>query len=254
MAIKTNMKQMVPRREAFKRQIRLLSSGFVNRKAFPNGNITVFPWDSRIDEWLTQQTRADGLQTALFDLVNKVADLNGCPPEEFLVADVNTVLLVSRALRYNNEVLYKSSCPSCKRQDTETIKVPDDLEKMNEKPDDYPGWDEIVIPDCRDVLRVRFLQIKDELGVARRSDEDKVKVPDRIARIIRAIVSVNGTTPDDAGEMVTYYECLSPKDATFLEEALEALEPRLDTLIWHQCKGCGTKFKHELVIDQQFFR
>lgn len=254
MAIKTNMKQMVPRREAFKREIRLLSGGFVNRNAFPQGKITVFPWDSRIDEWLTQQTRAEGLQTALFDLVEKVTDLHGCAPEDFLVADVNTVLLVSRAQRYNGEVAYMSKCPSCGRSDSETIKVPDELEKVNEKPDSYPGWDEIVLPDCKDALRIRFLQIKDELAVTRRNDADKAKVPDRIARIIRSIVTVNGTEADEPSELVEYYECLSPKDATYLEEALDALEPKLSTVIWHQCKGCSSRFKHELVIDQQFFR
>jgi hypothetical protein len=245
---------MVPRRDAFKRDVRLLSAGFVNRKAFPGGHITVFPWDSRIDEWLAQQTRSSGAQNSLFELVTKVSDLNGCPLDDFLVADVNTVLLVSRALRYNSEVSYFSVCPACKRQDSETIRVPDELDKLNEKPIDYPGWDEVTLPDCGDVLKIRSLQIKDERAVIAREDDARVKVPDRIARIIRSIVSINDSLWDMADELVTYYDCLSPKDAAFIEEAIDAKEPRLNTSIWHQCKSCGTKFRHELVIDQQFFR
>ena len=254
MAIQTNMQQMVPRRDAFKKEIRLLSGGFVKRSSFPGGKITIFPWDSRIDEWLSQQTRQQTASDSLFELVSKVSDLNGCPLEDFLVGDVNTVLLVSRALRYNSEVMYQSTCPNCKRQDTETIRVPGELEKLSEKPDDYPGWDTITLPDCKDVLKIRPLQIKDERAIKARKDDDKVTVPDRIARVIRSIVSINDSVWDSADEVITYYDCLSPKDAAYIEEAIEALEPRLDTLIWHQCKACGTKFKHELVIDQQFFR
>jgi len=252
--IKTNMSQMVPRRDAFKRVIRLLSGGVANRKAFPGGDITIFPWDSRIDEWLTQQARQQSPGSALTELVSRVADLNGCPLDDFLLGDVNTVLLVSRALRYNSEVSYQSSCPSCKRQDTETIRVPDELVKINEKPNDYPGWDMVTLPDCKDVIKLRLLNVKDEKSILAREDTDRVKVPDRIARIIRSIMSVNDSVWDEPSELVTYYDCLSPKDATYIEEAIEAKEPRLDTTVWHQCKGCGTKFKHELVIDQPFFR
>jgi hypothetical protein len=46
MPIKTNMKSLQPRRQVYKRELNLLSKGFSAPKAWPEGKITIYPWDS----------------------------------------------------------------------------------------------------------------------------------------------------------------------------------------------------------------
>jgi hypothetical protein len=46
MAINTNLKSLTPRREAYKRTVTLISSGYYAPQSFPGGQVVVFPWDS----------------------------------------------------------------------------------------------------------------------------------------------------------------------------------------------------------------
>ena len=81
MALNTNLKDRTPRRDKFARKIKLLSGGYSCPEAFPEGMITVYPWDYQIDTWLQNARRGVGMdnETVLFQLVEKVCNLNGCP-------------------------------------------------------------------------------------------------------------------------------------------------------------------------------
>ncbi len=257
MALNTNLKSLAPRRQTYQKRIKLPSNGLGNPKAWPDGSITVYPWDSQIDEFLLEASRkAQNKMTVLFDVLAKVVDLNGANVDDFLLDEVDIGLLVSRAAAQDGSVVYTSLCPFCGNKSQETIVVPDQLEIVSAKPADYPGYDTITLPDCKDIVKVRPLRVKDERIVLTRPPEDRVKISDNALRAILRIVSVNDSKADSLAEWYTWFEAISPKDVRFLDEQSRELAPHLNTNIPHLCANvvCGREFKHRLTFDQDFFR
>lgn len=257
MAIKTNLKNLTPRRQAFKRVITLPSHGYSCPQAWPEGQITVYPWDSEIDEFLLESARkAAGRSSVLFELVAKLADLNGGKLDDFVADETNIVLLVARAASQDGTIQYTSICPFCNAKSAEQIKVPDELEKVSEKPKDYPGFDIITLPDCKDVVKIRPLLIKDERMVLERPAAERAKISDNTLRNLLRVITINDSTPDKLAELNEWYEALPPKDARHLEEQGRELSPHLNTNIPHVCGNpiCNREFKHNLTFDQDFFR
>jgi len=257
MPIKTNLKSMTPRRQAFKKTITLPSHGFSNPQAWPDGQLSVYPWDSSVDDFLLDNNRKSAArQNILFELVAMLCDLNGGKLDDFVADETNIVLLVSRALAQDSTIVYTSVCPYCNAKEQEKVKVPDELEKVSEKLPGYTGVDLITLPDCKDVVKVRPLLIKDERIVLERPAADRAKISDNTLRNLLRIVTINDSTPDNVAELKTWYEALPPKDARHLEEQARELSPHLNTLIPHVCANpnCGREFKHNLTFDQDFFR
>lgn len=254
MPIKTNMKSLIPRRQAFKREITLLSHGFSNRTAWPGGKITVYPWDSEINEYLIETARKTSRQQLVFGLLAKLCDLNGSKVDDFVADEVQTVLLVARALSMEGLVRYTSQCPFCAKKKIEQIKVPAELERVGEKPDDYPGYDDITLPECKDVVRIRPLLVKDEKIIEDRSVEQKALISDTRLRLLLPIVTINDSMTNMIDELVAYFKALHPRDAKFIEDEEKRLSPHLNTNIPHMCDDCGKEFKHLLSFDQDFFR
>lgn len=202
MPIKTNLKSLTPRRQAFKKLVTLPSHGFSSPTAWPDGQITIYPWDSSIDDFLLDNSRKSASRHAvLFDLVAKLCDLNGAKLDDFVADETNIVLLVSRALSQDSTIVYTSICPFCNAKEAEHIKVPDELEKVSEKAKDYPGFDTLTLPDCKDVVKVRPLLIKDERIVLERSSPERAKLSDNTLRNLLRVVSINDSTPDKLAEL-----------------------------------------------------
>lgn len=253
MGIKTNMKDLKPRRQVYKREITLLSHGYSAPEHFPNGKITVFPWDSEIDAFLVDRTRSpEG--NVILDLLQKCCNLNGCPVDKFVFSEIHPILLLSRALQYGGTVEYESHCPHCHARERETITIPDELRAAGQKFADYPGWDEITLPLTKDTVKIRPLQVGDHKKVENRVPEDRTTVSDRVMYICLGIVEVGGGKPETLEEVAQWYAALPPEDSKFLEDQQAELSPHLDTRIPHLCKTCGRKFYHMLQFDQEFFR
>jgi len=254
MAIKTNLTSLEPRRERLKRVIKLISGGYYAKDKLKDGELTVYPWDTTVDAWMMEQFQHNSRPTILWEVAAKVCDLKGLPIEEVTVGDAYTILLVARAVRSKNVLSYTSKCPNCNETANEEIAVPDGLEKVGEKPANYPGFDEIALPESKDVVRLRPLFVKDSVAIAERTPEQRASVPDNLASVLCCIVSVGGGTPESYSELATWHAALDPADVVFLEKEQNRLTPRLSQVIPHQCGSCKTKFSHTLRFDQEFFR
>lgn len=254
MAFQSKLKSLAPRRAQFQTKIKLLSGGYVKPDAFPNGEITVYPWDTNIDDWLAARLKKGNQAMVLYDLCAQLCDLGTCPLESFIIGDVNTVLLVARSLRYASRVEYEARCPSCNFKTVEVIKVPDELGRVGEKDQTYQGFDEIVLPDCQDVVHVRPLTVRDEKVLSDRDEVSKALMTDHIMHILLPIVAINGGKPDSWEQALQWFNAISPQDAAYLESQENALYPHLDVDIPHRCDKCGTEFRHTLDFSQEFFR
>lgn len=256
MPIKTNLKSLTPRRQQYKREITLLSHGYSNPTAWPDGKLTVYPWDNSIDQWLLDNLRKSAKQELVFGLLRHCCDLNGGSVDTFVADEINVVLLVSRALSTDGVVAYTSACPFCGAKKQETIHIPDELEKVGEKSADYPGFDVITLPMIADVIKLRPLLVSDEKLIINREDDKKKAVPDAELRTIMRVVAINDSKPDTLDELVIWFRALHAKDSKFLEDKGRELTPHLNTNVPHVCDDtdCGKKFNFPLTFDQEFFR
>lgn len=256
MAIKTKMQSLLPRREQYKKVITLMSHGYSNPTAWPDGLLTVYPWDSEMDAYLLDASRHDNPTTVLFDLLERCCNLNGGRVDDFVADEVNVVLLVSRALASDNIITYQSRCPFCGTRRQEKVKVPDELEKVGEKSKDYTGTDLVTLPVSKEAVAITPLLVRHERLLAARTAEEKAQINDVEMRTMLAVVTINDTKPDTAGELARWLRALPPVDIRSLTEQQRILSPHLNTLLPHTCENpiCRQEFSHLLTFDQDFFR
>lgn len=254
MPIRTNLKDLAPSSERFKKEIALLSGGYSAPTLFPGGKVTVYPWDTEVSAWLaSDRTLQPG--RLLYALTGKLTGFNDEQVQKFVAGEITLVLLVARAAANEQQINYTAKCPVCGVLERCSVIVPDALTRMGEKPDKYVGWDEVTLPDSKDVLRIRPLLVSDEIAVAERPRTAN-DISDTGARLITAILTVNGGAPDSIDERKQYYLALSPKDRQFFTSEVDRLTPHLDTRIHQKCPSpsCKNEFTHELTFDEEFFR
>ena len=254
MPIRTNLKNLTPRREMYKREITLLSKGYINQTAWPGGKITVYPWDNEVDEWVVENVRRLSKEEFIFALLGKCCNLNGAKVDDFVSDEINLVLLVARARLTADKIAYTSVCPFCGHKAQETAMIPDELEPLGVKTVDYPGFDIIDLPEIKDKVKLRPLTVKDERIIVNRPEIERKEVTDATMRTLMRVVDINSTQPDKLEELVQWFRALPPCDAKFLEDQGRLLTPHLNTAIPHKCDECLKDFKHVLDFGNEFFR
>jgi hypothetical protein len=259
MSIKSNVTDKRPRWEKFRQTVKLVSGGFACPEAFPNGgDITILPWDSTIDTWMAEQantaTNPTDRDRILFELMAKLCVLGPCKLEEFVLGDVNTVLMVARSIARKNVIEYTTTCPECSLKEVDRITVPRDLREVGRKEPGYQGFDEITLSESQDKAAVRPLRIRDTLAIMRRSPEAKKELSNQLAHLIAPVVAVNSTTPDHRNEIIEWYFSLHPADAKQLEEFEDEMTPHLSQDLIQQCPGCKHVYMFRLGLDFNFFR
>jgi len=257
MPIKTNLRDLNPSRDRYIRSIQLISGGHFNGAAFPDGMITVYPWDFNVDEWLTTRIRKGALKgrSILFNVLPKVCNLGSCKLENFIASEVMLVLMVARSILRDDVVEFEHECPSCGHTGSDRIKVPDQLERIGEKKLGWPGYDLITLPKIKDVVKVKPLTIGEELQVLNRTDHERAATcSDSVARVMSGIIDVNDGKPDSAMELIQWFNALPPSDQEFLLEEFDKTQPQLSQVVSMECDSCGVKFDRALRLDEDFFR
>jgi hypothetical protein len=253
MGIVTNIKDLRPRRVVYKKEFPLISGGYSMRTAFPDGMVTVYPWDTEIDELLIEEAGKGGDEVVL-TLLKKLVEFKGQPIDRFIYSEINSVLLVARAIQYGGNVTYTSLCPFCKNRADESLNIPFDLEPLGQKAKDYPGYDAVTLPISLDVVHIRPLEVQDHQNIRNRTDVQRTEVSDTLMHILVPIISVGGGKPETVQELLTWYNALSPEDARYLADKEMELSPRLNSQLEHKCDRCGHAFIHTLQFNQKFFR
>ena len=250
MPIKSNLPDLSPARDRYAVEITLPSGGYVDREAFPNGLIKVYPWTSELDEWVVKRT-GNTQKVIVHDLLPKLCDLNGCEPESFLISEALLVWMVSRSIRSDRKVSFSTTCPTCSTTSSLNITVPDDLERTGEKPAGYQGTDTVMLPSTKDVVRHAPITVGKSRTVVQRPDKG---YPDTVATLGSAIVDVNGGKPDSLAEACDYVNALPPADFEALKVSVESGMPGLSNILQIQCDECGHEYPHTIKFTEVFFR
>lgn len=257
MAIKTNLKDLRPTREKFNRTIKLLGA-FSVRQWFPKGEVTVYPWDSTIDEWVaTKDSKLSDNAQFLVEIVKRLVNLGECPAHSLCYGDATLIMMVARSLRNKGQYSLEPKCtnPKCGCVNkTEHIRIPEDLEILGSKPIEYVGHDEITLPDSQDSVAIRPTTIGDLVKLATRSDLEKATVSDARAALLWNVVSVGGGRPDSLDELNSWYSALSPSDQLHFSKIREGMEPQLSNRIKFECERCKEEFSVEIPLNSEFFR
>jgi len=252
--IKTNLKSLTPRREQYKREVTLVSSGYYNQKAFPGGAVTVYPWDSTVDAWFAERMRQPNREYALWDAASQVANLNGCPVKDMLMGDILLILMISKSIRKNCVIGYSATCPKCGHAHEEQITIPNELPINAKKDPDFKGLETMTLPEVKDEVVFRFLNVGEALNIEQRSADDRAILSDHLAQILLPVVTIGGGAPADVNEILSWYNALSPADAEYLEREQDRRYPRLNTSLPHVCDACQNNFTYELELTRDFFR
>ena len=162
--------------------------------------------------------------------------------------------MTSRAIANASCVKYITVCPKCKEEDSSEIHVPDELKPIGQKAADYKGYDTVTLDESKDIIDVRPLRVRDELGISTRTPAQRQAISSHIAHLIAPVVSINGTQPDRVEELLEWFEALPPHAAEQLEKFIEDNSPHFDQEIPHKCDNCGNLWNFSLVLDENFFR
>lgn len=261
MPIQTKLKTLAPSTERLKTTITLISKGYSVRSALPEGELVVYPWDSEISEWLVNRaSKTKDDMTLSADVVAKLTRLPGSVVDNFVASELLLVMLVARSLTTDGVIKYTAKCPHCGTTQKEaTIAVPAQLGVTGEKSLEYPGYDEITLPSCGDLLRVRPLLVADIRRAREGGNTPEtaciLSLGTNSRHALLSITSVNGGTPDSLLELVTYYKALPPTDVGFLKARMRELSPALDTMVPQKCENpeCEKEFKYDISMGYDFF-
>lgn len=262
MGIKSNVAGIPTAKARFKREIPLVSGGYVNRSAFPDGKITVYPWGNDAEEFIVSKSRGKKKPGIVYDLFPRLCDLNGCPPGDFLASEALMILTVSRAITRNSTLKVPMECPECGHEWVEDIEVPAHLEQVGNKSDTYPGYDTFQLTDSKDWVKVKPLTVQDHRDLMARPQSLRV-IPDHIAEALTAVQAVASTEDEVKGdefkaesavELYQWYLRLSPADATEFGKKLYEITPQLSGKLLAECKACQHVFDISINVDAEFFR
>lgn len=251
--IKSKVTDTRPARVKLARDIQLLSRGYFAPESFPDGMITVYPWENTIDGWLVEHATKSSQVGLLWELLPQLCNLKGVDVDAVPIGDMNTIMLCSRALANRGQVQYAADCPSCGEKNGGVVKVPDELERIGEKRSGYPGWDEITLPESQDVVKIRPLTVKDSKFISGRTAEQRKKITTQLLKILIPVVDVNGGLPDSLDELIGWYNALDPVDKQYLDRMENELYPHLRTELDFKCDSCGNSFEVPLKFDESFF-
>lgn len=262
MSLKSNVSTKAPTKERFAKEIDLLSLGYFNPVAFPDGKITVYPWDNSFEEFVAKRAqKGEKQEFILWELFPKVCDLKGCNPKLFPAMEALLIIMVSRAITRNSKIDLKLKCPDCGNSWNETLTIPEQLEKIGEKKQGYPGYDVLQLPECKDFVMVSPMTIGDSYNTSKRSDALKDLFSDSVAEVLAVVKAVAivreelaDSRVDNPMEAFEWFKRLPPSDVVYLSSKINELTPQLSTTLTVECPKCETEFKSSVDLNASFFR
>ena len=116
-----------------------------------------------------------------------------------------------------------------------------------------PGWDEITLPESKDLVRIKPLTIKESKFILNRPSDHKKKFPTQVLKVLLPVLEVGGGSPDSFDELVQWYSALDPQDKSHLDRMENELYPHLRSDVDFVCDSCGHQFEIPLKFDESFF-
>lgn len=272
--LRTNESELIPWEE-----VPLPSRGLWYSGQIPGGLVKVRAMGAFADKILATQRLAQTGQSIDYLLEHCVQFPNEFKGNELLAGDRIFLLYVLRGITHGNMYEFLLTCPSCEAVNTFTY----DLNELSRTitvgdPSLGPEPFKVVLPYLSEVsgrevfVRVRFLRGNDVSTIARRQRFKKkvapaaprtgpkqpqsanVVIDDSLTENLNLVITDWMGEVNDPVKIKSLVERLHSSDTAEIREFLRKYSPGIDTMITVTCPNCGTEFKTELPITENFFR
>jgi hypothetical protein len=238
----------------------LPSRGRVYGSRLPDGKVQIRTMTAREQAKLSQQ--GGGIVGKVNAIVNACVRL----PEDFgsakqlILTDRFSLLLAIRTKTFGPVYEYEYRCGGCGDQVKSVVNIVEDLDERTPT-DDFEEPFAVLLPDSGKTVRLRLLRGIDEdqiVANARRiqmqsNDPDD---PSYLIRVAMQLVSV-----DEEEEPYKplpfrqrFIENLSAGDLIALEDAVNDVEPGIDTRVYPACPRCEYVSEISMPFVAEFFR
>ena len=233
----------------------LPSKGVLYGGAYKSGLVEVRPMTTKEESILY----SDG--DTLVQL-NKI--LNRCVqnPEmnlmDMLLQDRFALLIYLRSFSYGSEYDIPFKCSGCGYKKTITLDLMDEL-SIKTMDDDAEEPFEVDLPQSGHFIHFRLLRGKDEEIINKKAKRFMLKSmddgdPSNIYRLALSIMGVDGVEMPNFEQRVAFVENLIPIDSNVLRLAVEKVEGKIDTTVYHECESCGLTNEFGMPFTAEFFR
>lgn len=170
----------------------------------------------------------------------------------FLMADILTILAIARGLTYGEEYSFRATCPECGTKENCRVKVPTELSVKTwadySTKEDLEKAMEFNLPIGKDRVAIKLLTIGDEISLERTATQNAAASRTDIAeerymiRLAMQLRSVNGGVPDNLQEAREYIKRLEGENMVTYERTLDAMSIGI-VFAWKiACDGCGFQY------------
>jgi len=233
----------------------LPSKGVLYGGPYSNGMIQVRPMTTKEESILYSD--GDSLSQ-----LNKI--LNRCVqnPEmelmDLLLQDRFAILIYLRTHSYGSKYDIPFVCSGCGYKKTITIDLLNEL-SLKTMDDDSEEPFEVDLPVSGHFIHFRLLRGTDEETISKKVKRFMLKSmdegdPSNIYRLALAIMGVDGVEMPSFEQRVKFVEELLPVDSHALRTAVEDVEGKIDTTVYHECPSCKLTNEFGMPFTAKFFR
>jgi len=238
----------------------LPSRGRLYGERLPGGEVKIRPLKAREQAKLMQQ--GGGIVGKVDAIISTCLQLpEGMAAKELLLVDRFAVLLALRTKTFGPEYTFDYRCQDCSEQQKGHINI---VEDFNERTPDGDLEEPFVIelPDEGKKVYMRFLRGEDEDQIAKNAKRIKMQSndgddPSYLIRLAMQIVEVEDEEPEKIKSLVfrqRFIENISANDLCILEDAMNELEPGIDTRLYLECGKCAYVNEMTMPFSAGFFR
>jgi len=238
----------------------LPSRGQLYQGRLPDGIVQIRPLRAREQAKLMQQ--GGGIVGKVDSIISTCLKLpEGIKSKELLLVDRFAVLLALRTKTFGPEYTFDYRCQDCGEQQKGHINIVEDFDERTPDSDLAEPFD-IELPDEGKVVKMRFLRGEDEDQIAKNSKRVKMQSndsadPSYLIRLAMQIMAIDGEDPEKMRSLVDrqkFIEGISAGDLCVLEDAMNDLEPGIDTRIYPECSKCAYVNEMTMPFSAEFFR
>lgn len=189
---------------------------------------------------------------------------------DLLLTDRMAAMLAIRTIAYGPLYSFDYKCQHCPTMQRGSINILEDLEESTPESIALRMYDkgiedwtleepiEVVLPDAKKTVHLRFLRGRDELRIIKRTKRlllQSVDSGDASARFRVALqmVSIDGEEWD-LGKKELFLRKITSTDGAHMRIATEEAEPGIDLTIFPECRACGALNRMGLPFTAEFFR
>lgn len=191
------------------------------------------------------------------DLVGKL--VQACcklPPgflhSQLLLSDRIAILIALRVYTFGPRYQVPYTCSGCGAVNKADVDLSTDVREREGAPKIVEPI-EVSLVDATKRVSLRFLRGSDEATIAKSRKKDAPQ-DETVVRMALQLDKVDGEDLPNLDAKIAFVRALTIPDAMDIRDALEKVEPGLDTRISPACSSCGEVNEMQMPMTPEFFR